>query len=237
MATGEGLLALLPAVEPPAGFETRVLDRLGLSVPASGGDAQAMRFRHARPRGTQTIRGTQAARGTQPARGTQVTRGTPVTRRAPGARGTAGARRLLASAAVALVVIGAGVAGWRIGAATTAVPGPSAAAQVPLNSAALVTPSGQHVGRVFVYQGEKDQVGQQWMYMSVELRSGDGTVTCQVVGTDGKVTTVGSFGLASGYGAWGSAGSWGTDPVGATRLLAANGTVLATATFTQSGAR
>ena len=33
-ATGEGLLGLLPSVEPPAGFETRVMDRLGLTAPA-----------------------------------------------------------------------------------------------------------------------------------------------------------------------------------------------------------
>ncbi|HEX3488420.1 MAG TPA: zf-HC2 domain-containing protein [Streptosporangiaceae bacterium] len=31
--TGEGLLGLLPAMEPAAGFETRVLDRIGLSTP------------------------------------------------------------------------------------------------------------------------------------------------------------------------------------------------------------
>jgi hypothetical protein len=34
MATGEQLVELLPAVEPPAGFETRVLARLGLPAPA-----------------------------------------------------------------------------------------------------------------------------------------------------------------------------------------------------------
>ncbi len=33
-ATGEGLLGLLPNVEPPAGFEARVMDRLGLAAPA-----------------------------------------------------------------------------------------------------------------------------------------------------------------------------------------------------------
>src|SRR6516162_8620306 len=31
--TGEELLGLLPSREPPAGFETRVMERLGLSVP------------------------------------------------------------------------------------------------------------------------------------------------------------------------------------------------------------
>ena len=33
-ATGEGLLGLLPNMEPPAGFEARVMDRLGLAAPA-----------------------------------------------------------------------------------------------------------------------------------------------------------------------------------------------------------
>ena len=32
--TGEGLLELLPTVEPPAGFETRVMERIGLAVAA-----------------------------------------------------------------------------------------------------------------------------------------------------------------------------------------------------------
>jgi hypothetical protein len=32
--TGEQMLGLLPTAEPPAGFETRVMDRLGLAVPA-----------------------------------------------------------------------------------------------------------------------------------------------------------------------------------------------------------
>ena len=32
--TGEGLLELLPAAEPPAGFESRVLERIGVAAPA-----------------------------------------------------------------------------------------------------------------------------------------------------------------------------------------------------------
>jgi anti-sigma-K factor RskA len=36
MATAEELLRLLPASAPPAGFETRVLDRLGLAGPDAG---------------------------------------------------------------------------------------------------------------------------------------------------------------------------------------------------------
>ncbi len=40
-ATSEGLLGLLPSVEPPAGFEARVMDRLGLAAPAPGPARQA----------------------------------------------------------------------------------------------------------------------------------------------------------------------------------------------------
>jgi hypothetical protein len=83
-----------------------------------------------------------------------------------------------------------------------------------------------NVGEVYVYSGD-----QHWMYMTVDLESGNDTVICQLVGPDGHITTVGSFRLADGYGSWGSP-AW-TDngpPVGA-RLVTANGTVLATATF------
>jgi hypothetical protein len=118
-----------------------------------------------------------------------------------------------------------------MGTASAPHPGPSATATAPLDSAVLLTASDQNVGRVFLYPAGKAHNGQQWMYMSVNLPSGDGTVTCQLVGADGKATTVGWFRLAAGHGAWGSAGSWGATVDGA-RLLAADGTVLATATFT-----
>jgi hypothetical protein len=208
MATSEGLLALLPASEPEAGFETRVLDRLGLAVPADrhpvGRDRagretrHAARYRHARPRRAVSV------------------------------------RRLVASAAVSLAVLGAGVAGWGIGTARSPVPSSLAPSSAPLDSAALLSASHETVGQVFVYQGGKGQGGQQWMYMSVmNLPSGDGAVTCQVVGADGQVTTAGSFRLTGGNGAWASSGWWVGGTVHAARLLAADGTVLATATFTR----
>ena len=210
MATSEGLLTLLPASEPPAGFETRVLDRLGLPAAAGKGDARVLRSRHVR------------------------------TRRASGARGARSApstRRLIAAAAVAIAVLGAGAAGWRMGTVTAGAPGSSAIAQAPLNSAPLLTSGDKSVGWVFVYVGSKNEANQQWMYMSVDMKSGSGMVTCQVVGMDGKVTTVGSFRLADGRGAWGAAASWGGGPVRSARLLAANGTVLATATLGSNDAQ
>src|SRR5258708_6568275 len=216
MATSDGLLALLPVGEPPAGFETRVLERMGLSVPAGEGNARARRVWHAPPR--------PAPRAPQTPRGPKGPRAW-------------GARRLVASATVVLAVIGAGVAGWGMRAATAPHPGSAPAAQAPLNSAALITSSNQTVGQVFLYKGAKGQGGPQWMYMSMDLPNRDGTVTCQVVGGDGKVTTVGSFRLTGGYGAWGSTGSWGDGTVRAARLLSANGAVLATATFARNSAR
>jgi hypothetical protein len=215
MATSDGLLTLLPESEPPAGFETRVLERMGLSVAAAenvaagAGNARARRSWRPYPRRSP---------------------GAPRTPRTPRAPGAWGARRLVAAAAVAVAVIGGGVAGWGIRAAIAPHPRSSATATAPLNSASLLTASGQNVGQVFI-KGGKNQGSQQWMFMSVDLPNGDGTVTCQIVGADGKVTTVGSFRLTSGYGAWVSTGAWGGGTVHAARVLAANGTVLATAAF------
>ena len=182
-ATGEQMLGLLPTAEPPAGFETRVMDRLGLAAPAP----KPLRHRRQRPAW---------GHGFSP-------------------------RRALAAAAVVVAVIGAALGGWGLHAATTP------AESSTLRAGTLVAASDHdHVGQVFVYNGET-----RWMYMSVDLESGNNAVICQLVGADGHITTVGSFRLADGYGSWGSP-AWTGDgaPVGA-RLVSPNGTVLATATF------
>jgi hypothetical protein len=181
--TGEQMLGLLPTAEPPAGFETRVMDRLGLSVPAP----RPLRRHRRRPAW---------GHGFSP-------------------------RRVLAAAAVVVALLGAALGGWGLHASTA----PTASAA--LTSATLVSASDHdHVGQVFVYNGQP-----RWMYMSVDLESGNDMVICQLVGADGHITTVGSFRLADGYGSWGSP-AWTGDgaPVGA-RLVTANGAVLATATF------
>jgi len=82
------------------------------------------------------------------------------------------------------------------------------------------------VGQLFYYDGTPN-----WIYMSVTMDAGSGKVICQLVGTDGHVTTIGSFRLKDGYGTWGSPATVSQgEPAGA-RLLAADGTVLATATL------
>lgn len=229
MATGEQLVELLPPAEPPAGFETRVLDRLGLTVPAGGG-ARAKGHAELLQAGTRENQGRRrrTARGGTPA-GADVTRpGTP----RPGGTGpgatspttgrTSRLRRALAASALGLAVIAAGLGGWRIGAGSPA----TSTAAAPLTSASLVSASHQDVGDIYYYSGDR-----RWLYMWVDLGSGNESVTCQVIGSNGKVTTVGSFDLASGYGGWGSPDPGTSGTLSGARLVSASGTVLATATF------
>jgi hypothetical protein len=189
--TGEEFLGLLPSSEPPPGFETRVMERIGLAAPGTGTSGRAGRKRH--------LGRNLSREGTG-----QVSR----------------TRRMPAVAAVALAVLGTGLGGWGLRAAT------SSPAGSPLSSAALLSASRQSVGKIFVYSR-----GQGWMYMSVDMTSGDGTVLCQVLGRDGQVTTAGSFWLAGGHGSWGSPEPPGAGPPAGARLISADGTVLATASF------
>jgi hypothetical protein len=188
--TGEELLELLPAIEPPPGFETRVMDRLGLTTPApvpipDHGSAR-------RPRASRRW-------STRPAGRT---------------------RRLLSAAAVAAAIAVAVLGGWGLHAATTA---PAAS---PLSSAALLSATSQRTGTVFLYTGSP-----RWLYMSVDLASGNGTVICQLISRDGQVTTIGSFRLTRGYGSWSSPEPGTAGTPAAARLISPDGTVLATATF------
>lgn len=191
MVTSGELLELLPASDPPPGFEARVLERLGLAAFGRAIVSQASRVGNLRRR-----------RGRRP--------------REPG-RG----RRLLAAAAAAVVV--AGLGGWGLGA------GLAPAGQVAVSSAALVSPGHRTVGEIYAYGGRPE-----WVYVSVDVGGRNGAVVCELVGKDEHVTTVGSFTLTDGYGSWGSPDSADGSPRGA-RLVAPDGTVLATATFAPSG--
>ena len=97
---------------------------------------------------------------------------------------------------------------------------------IPITRAALVTAADHRAGTIYLYSGSD-----RWLYMSVDLGAGDEQVTCQVIAADGKVTTVGSFRLAGGYGGWGSPDPAAAGTLHGARLVSADGTVLATATF------
>lgn len=191
--TGEELFGLLPACEPPPGFEIGVMTRIGLIAPSPAAGRRIGRMFH---------RGGNADGQT--------------------GRGWAGAtRRMLAVAAVTLAVVGAGLAGgWGLRFAA------SPPARSPLSSAALTSASHRAVGKIYVYDGSPG-----WLYMSVDLGSGNETVACRVAGADGHVTTVGSFRLAGGYGAWGGPDPGDDSLLTRAWLVSADGTVLATASF------
>jgi hypothetical protein len=127
---------------------------------------------------------------------------------------------MLAVAAVTLAVAGAGLGGWGLRSAA------SPPARSPLTAAALTSASHRAVGKIYVYDGSPG-----WLYMSVDLGSGNGTVACRVAGADGHVTTVGSFRLAGGYGAWGGPGPGDNGLLTHVWLVSADGTVLATASL------
>jgi hypothetical protein len=197
--TGEELLGLLPAGEPPAGFETRVMERLGMVVSSKAPVRRIRQVGRARHFGRELI--------------SSLT-----------GKGRVGrTRRMLAAAAVALAVIVSGLSGWGLRGAT---PSPAGS---PLSSAALLSASHQTVGTIYFYDGSS-----RWLYMSVNMDSGNGTVICQVEGPDGHVTTLGSFRLAGGQGYWGSPDPANSGPLTGARLISTDGTVLATASFPET---
>jgi hypothetical protein len=202
--TGEGLLELLPTMEPPAGFESRVLERIGLATPAPA-PAPARRPSWI---GRLFHAGQQPGRPAAPAPGPSRSRQLGWT------------RRTLAAAAVAVAVVAGGLAGWGLNAGT------SSPASSQLASATLLSTGHQTVGKAFLYQGSP-----RWLYMSVDMPSGDGTVLCQVVSQSGHVTTLGSFRLADGHGYWGSPATGAPGQLTGARVVTTNGTVLATASF------
>jgi hypothetical protein len=104
---------------------------------------------------------------------------------------------------------------------------PAQHAALPLAQTTLLSATRQDVGRVFLYSGKP-----RWMYMSVDLGTGDEWVTCEVMSASGGVSVVGSFQLSHGYGAWGSPDPGNLGALRGARLVSAAGTVLATASFT-----
>jgi hypothetical protein len=232
MATGGLLPELLPPVEPPVGFETRVLHLLRASAqPEAQSDPRALPRpeRSPRHRGSLRADGARPARHQPPAdqpgadrpggeRPPSLTGGRPGESRRPGR-----VRRALAATAMGLAVIAAALGGWRILGDPSPATNPATA---QLTSAPLLSADRSSVGSVFLYSGTP-----RWLYMHVDLGSGDGLVTCQVVGTDGRARAVGSFRLAGGHATWGSPDPGNVGAVTGARLLSPHGVVLATATF------
>jgi anti-sigma factor RsiW len=174
-AVGDGLLSLVSDLEPPSGFETRVLQRL----------RPAMAARRRR-------------------------------------------RNLLAVAAAVVIAAGAGLGGWTVGAlATREPPPPPVAMQQHLLRGTFIA-AGREAGQVFVSAGTPSLI-----YMVVHTDQHVETVACQLERSDGSLVAVGRFALNHGYGYWGTPIDLGPANITGARLIAADGSVLATANLTR----
>ncbi|MGP7997845.1 MAG: hypothetical protein ACLPKI_11045 [Streptosporangiaceae bacterium] len=226
--TGEGLVGLLPGLEPPPGFETRVMERIGLAAPAPSPASRVSwvhRFsragrKAASPAGPgRAVPGRAGPGRAGPGRAVPDPAGPDPA--APAQRWYAGrTRRMLAAAAVVLAVVAGGLGGWGLRGGT------SSPASTQLNSGTLLSASHHTVGKIFLYQGSP-----RWVYMSVDMPAGNGTVVCQMESAGGHISTVGSFRLTDGHGYWGSPAPQTSGQLTGARLVSPDGTVLATASF------
>jgi hypothetical protein len=121
-----------------------------------------------------------------------------------------------AAAAIILVVVSLSL-GWFHGGARTHGPRAVLTAEFVQN--------GHSVGELYGYAGPA------WLNMTVHGVTGAEKVTCQLVGKDGQLTTVGSFDLVDGTGTWGAPDPGGFSGVTGARLVDPNGQIIATATF------
>lgn len=129
-------------------------------------------------------------------------------------------RVALFSAAAVMAVLGFGLGALVIPGGGNSQ-GQSATANL---TTANLTSHGHVLGEVMISAGSP-----AWMFMTVDDGAWPGTVTCDVTYAGGKVQTVGVFRLSGGYGAWGAPLSSSAGQVRSARLIASNGTVLASA--------
>src|SRR5690606_40569676 len=97
-------------------------------------------------------------------------------------------------------------------------------------TAELMTSDGHSVGQAFAHTGKPP-----WVYLAVDDEAADhgvpSTVRCQIVRGDGSTVVVGSFRADGGYAGWGGPYPEGSAPLTAIRLLAPDGSVVASASL------
>jgi hypothetical protein len=129
-------------------------------------------------------------------------------------------RGALLSAAAAIVVV-LGLGALYVHGAGSAARGTFAAAP-PVT--ADVLSEGRVVGSVMVSPGSPP-----WLLMTIQGGQWEGTVTCQVTLSSGRVVTVGTFSLSSAYPSWTAPLPTTGGSVVSARLIDAQGSVLASA--------
>lgn len=199
----DGLVDLAPPAEPPAGFESRVLEALPADRPLGSGD-----------RGPADTTST----GRRPAR----VAGRRRLLQAAAVVVAAG----LAAGGWALGARSTGRAAGGSGTGSASVPG-GARPSGHVMTAALV--AGQRsVGEVVLQTGRYP-----WISMALEASPNGpeaGTVTCRVRTRAGRLVVLGSFTFAGGYGYW-AAPVPTASPVEAAQLVDRDGRVIASATL------
>ncbi len=140
----------------------------------------------------------------------------------PTARQPRRLRRTSALAAAAAVVV---LLGFGLGSLVTAGGGGNQNQSATAGfTAANLTSHGSVLGKVIISAGSP-----AWMFMTISGGTLSGKVTCDVTLAGGKVETIGVFTISGRYGAWDAPLRSPGDAVRSARLIAANGTVLASA--------
>ena len=198
-AVADRVAAQAPPVEPQAGFEDRVLARLdGVGS-----------LRPLRPQGLadSNVRGGSRA----------------AAKRGDKRRFTW--RQVVAAAAAASIVLGAGTAiGMAAGSTSSTNPVATGVSGGGWYATLLVGPSGP-VGKVFV-----DFDGHPWMSMGIS-GSNRGTLRCELVSPSGKVVTLGTFEVSAEGGYWATYIPSAADGATIVRLVDPSGKMVATATM------
>ncbi|MGW8768190.1 anti-sigma factor family protein [Streptomyces sp. NPDC055815] len=160
----------------------------------------------------------------------------------PTARRRIRGRRFRMAAAGVATALAFGFGGWAVGTAVegapqVVAPAPHVLEATLVSSAGEGTGAGKEVGRIYAHLADAAG-GNGWVYMSVDLgevRAVDGPVRCLLVRADGSSVSLGSFPLRAGYGYWGAPAPVDPGNLSGARLVAPDGTVLATAHFEGTG--
>jgi hypothetical protein len=129
---------------------------------------------------------------------------------------------VLAVAAMLVAVVGVGV-----GAVATSTGNGDRPSATQRPSTGHLTFDGRVLGDVTISAGNPS-----WMTMTVDTGKLSGVVWCEVTFANGRSETVGKFTIAHGYGSWVAPIKASGRSVRSARIVNANGTVLARATFT-----
>jgi hypothetical protein len=138
-------------------------------------------------------------------------------------------RRPLVLAAVAAAVV---LVGGTAVATETVDRAPATPAAVPvphgqdLRTGTFETADGRVMGQIVAYRGRPS-----WVFMNVDGTSGEGPITCELQVEDGSTVATGTFALHGGSGEFSKAIQVDISHLRGAKLITANGTIVASATF------